>query len=234
MISGAQAAYANREAKGYRCQRHIVIHNGMDVGQFRPDPEARVRVRTELAIPRNETLIGLVGRLDPVKGHPVFLETAALLARERADVRFVCVGDGPEPYRSRLQRLGQELGLTDRLIWAGSRQDMPAVYNALDIVCSPSYSEGFSLVIGEAMACGVPCVVTDVGDPAKIVGDTGVVVPPGDLQALAVGLRTMLQELHEVEPHLLCERIVGHFSVETMVDATERALLEVCSGGVSW
>lgn len=229
-ISSSEAAYANREAKGYRCQRHVIIYNGIDVNQFRPDPEARVRVRTEWAIVENEKLIGLVGRLDPVKGHPVFLKAASLLASEREDVRFVCLGDGPQPYRNQLQQLGQELGLTERLIWAGARKDMPAVYNALDIVCSPSYGEGFNLAIGEAMACGVPVVVTDVGDPAKIAGDAGIVVPPGDQQMLAKGLRTMLQELHEIEPHLLRERIVRRFSVETMVEATERILIEMCGG----
>jgi len=233
MISCGQAAYADREAKGYRCQRHMVIYNGIDVDQFRPDVEARVRVRSQWAIPENGKLIGLVGRLAPQKGHPVFLKAAAELASEREDLRFVCVGDGPEPYRRQLLRLSQELGLTGRLIWAGSRQDMPAVYNALDVFCSSSYAEGLPNVIEEAMACGVPCVVTHVGDSANVVADMGIVVPPGDPQALAVGLRTMLQKLHKVEPHLLCERIVRHFSMETMVDATERALLEVCSGGVS-
>jgi glycosyltransferase involved in cell wall biosynthesis len=103
---------------------------------------------------------------------------------------------------------------------------MPAVYNALDIVCSPSYSQRFNNVVGEAMACGVPCVVTDVGDPVKIVGDLGMVVPPGDPQMLANALRTMLEKRHEIEPHQLRERIVRQFSVETMVEATEKILIE--------
>lgn len=230
MISISEASRDYLQARGYRCPKTIVIHNGIDTDRFRPDADARVRVRTDWAILENETLIGLVGRLDPVKGHPVFLEAAATLARERTDVRFVCVGDGPEPYRGQLQRLGQSLGLTDQLIWAGSRQDMPAVYSALDIVCSTSYREGFNNVLGEAMACGVPCVVTDSSDPAKIVGNTGIVVPPGDPQALVEGLVTMMQELLKDQPRLLRERIAQNFSVETIVDATEKALLEVYHG----
>jgi glycosyltransferase involved in cell wall biosynthesis len=78
------------------------------------------------------------------------------------------------------------------------------------------------------MACGVPCVVTDVGDPAKIVGDAGIVVPPGDPKMLAKGLRTMLQELHEMKPHQLRERIVRRFSAETMIETTERIFMETC------
>lgn len=226
-ISCSEVAYTNREVKGYRCQKHVIIYNGIDVIRFRPDTEARIRVRAEWAITGDQKLIGLVGRLAPVKGHPAFLKAAALLANEREDVRFVCVGDGPQAYRSQLQRLSQELGLTKRLIWAGAREDMPAVYNALDIVCSSSYSEGFSLVIGEAMACGVPCVVTDVGDSAKIVADMGIVVPSADPQMLAEGLNTMLQGLHEIKPQLLRERVASHFSAETIVEATERTLRDL-------
>ncbi len=229
MISNSEAGDANLKAQGYRCQRNVVIYDGIDIEQFRPDSEARVRVRTEWATLDNEKLIGLVGRLDPVKGHPTFLKAAALLADERKDIRFICVGDGPQTYRIQLQRLSQELGLTGRLQWIGVRRDMPAVYNALDMVCSPSYDEGFNNVIGEAMACGVPCVVTDVGDPAKIVGDAGVVVPPGDPSLLAKGLSAMLQKLSEIKPLLLRERIVRRFSVETMMGATERIFIETCS-----
>jgi glycosyltransferase involved in cell wall biosynthesis len=231
-ISNSEAGYVSRKARGYRCQKNVVIFNGADVDQFRPDSEARVRVRSEWAIPENEKLIGLVGRLDPVKDHSTFFTAAALLADERKDVRFVCIGDGPQTYRIQLQRLSQELGLTERLIWAGAREDMPAVYNAMDIVCSSSLREGFPNVIAEAMACGVPCVVTDVGDSAKIVGDMGIVVPLDNPHMLAGGLRTMLQKLHETNPDLLRERIVRYFSVETMVEATERILIETCSGRV--
>jgi glycosyltransferase involved in cell wall biosynthesis len=232
MISISEAVHDSLKAKGYRCQKNVVIFNGIDVDCFRPNSEAGAQARSKWDTFENEKLIGLVGRLDPVKDHPTFLRAAALLANEREDIRFVCVGDGPQPYRSQLQQLSQELGLTERLIWAGAREDMPAVYNALDIVCSPSYREGFNNVIGEAMACGVPCVVTDTADPAKIVANLGIVVPPGDPQMLAEGLRTMLLELHEIKPHLLRERIVRHFSVETMVAATERILIETCSGRV--
>jgi glycosyltransferase involved in cell wall biosynthesis len=225
MISNSETGYNNRKASGYRCQKQLVINNGFDVERFKPDPEARTRVRSGWGI-KDEQLIGIVARLTPSKGHPIFLEAVALLAKEQKDVRFVVVGDGSD--RKRLELLGCELGLTESLIWAGARKDMPAVYNALDILCSSSYGEGFPNVIGEAMACGVPCVVTDVGDAAKIVGNDGIVVPAGDPQALAKGLRTMLLRLHDVKPLRLRQRIVRHFSIEIMVETTEKILAEAC------
>src|SRR3989304_424560 len=229
MISGSQAGYNSRKAKGYSCQKQIVILYGIDIDQFQPDPQARVQVRSEWGALENEKLIGRIGRLAPDKGYPNFLEAAALLAKERKDVRFVIVGDGPDTYREQLRLLSQELGLTERLIWAGARENMPAVYNALDIVCSSSYSEGFGLTVAEAMGCGVPCVVTDVGDSARIVGEEGIVVPPGDPLKLADGLKTMLLKLHDIKPQLLRERIISRFSIENMVESTEKALIEVCS-----
>jgi glycosyltransferase involved in cell wall biosynthesis len=113
------------------------------------------------------------------------------------------------------------------LIWAGPRHDMPAVYNALDMITSSSYGEGFSNVIGEAMACGVPCVVTDVGDSARIVGGTGIVVPPGDPEALAVAWRGLLklpEEQRVMLTQAACERIKRNFSVHHLVNKLEAAL----------
>src|SRR5712692_4540998 len=116
----------------------IVIPNGIDTELFRPDKERGLRVRTGWGITENQKLIGIVARLDPMKDHRSFLKAASLLAGERADVRFVCVGDGPDDYRQELRALGQQLGLTDKIKWAERRDDMPAVYNALDILVSSS------------------------------------------------------------------------------------------------
>jgi glycosyltransferase involved in cell wall biosynthesis len=228
MIANSEAGYTGRKTRGYRCIKQFVINNGFDTNKFKPDLEARLQVRSEWSI-KNERLIGLVGRLDPSKGHPTFLEAAALLSKERKDLRFVIVGDGSNKNKRHLELLSHELGLTESLIWAGAREDMPAVYNALDILCSSSNSEGSPNVIGEAMACGVPCVVTDVGDSARIVGDEGIVVPPGDPKMLANGLRTMLLKLHDIKPYQIRDRIVKHFTIANMVDKTERILIETCS-----
>jgi len=126
--------------------------------------------------------------------------------------------------------LGESLGITERLIWAGTFSDLLTVYNALDLLVSSSTSEGFSNVIGEAMACGVPCVVTDVGDSALIVGDTGNIVPPGDSHALAQALRSWLR-LSKRERHAkglqARVRIEREFNTHAMVMKTEAALLNL-------
>jgi len=127
--------------------------------------------------------------------------------------------------------LSKGLGIYDRVIWAGFREDMNAVFNALDVLCSASYGEGFPNVVGEAMACGVPCVVTDVGASAEIVGKLGVVVPPGDAKMLAGGLENILNMLPDFDSTDLRRRIAENFSVDEMVERTEQALKEVLSGG---
>jgi glycosyltransferase involved in cell wall biosynthesis len=224
LISVSEAVQAAARANGYRCQRQRVIHPGVGLQTFRPDQAGRALLRDEWGITSDMKLIGLVGRLDPIKGHPVFLEAARILAAKRADLVFVCVGDGPEPYRRQLHRVGAELGLGERLIWAGHRPygDMPNVYNALDLLCLASRSEGFGNVIAEAMACGVPCVATQVGGVPEIVGHLGILVPPGDPAALARGVLETL--VTNPSPDELRQHIIAGFSIEATVEATEREL----------
>ncbi len=221
--------------KGYPERKMVVVPNGIDTDRFRPHPEGRERVRAEWGVGKEEKLIGICARLDPMKDHPTFLRAAALLGRTRKDVRFVCVGDGPEPYSRELKGLAEELGVAGRLIWAGSRKDMTAVYSALDIATSSSFSEGFSNAIAEAMACGVPCVVTDVGDSARIVGEAGVVVPAGDPAALAAAWTKILDlpEEERIKVSLTSrERVAKEFSVKVMVEKTNEALLSLKGGEV--
>lgn len=230
MISNSFEGLASRRRLGYRCKSEIVIHNGIDTDRFRPDPPAREIVRREWGVPGDARLIGVAARLSPVKGHADFLKAASLLLRERGDAHFVCIGGGHEPYRNELKLLGLELGLGGRIIWTGVRTDMPSVLNALDVLCSSSHSEGLPNVIGEAMACGVPCVVTDVGDSALIVGDLGIVVPPSDPAALSRGLGGMLDMLPKVRCDDLRRRIKENFTLEKMIGETEKALEELLNG----
>lgn len=219
---------------GYPADRSVVIPNGIDTERFRPDPGARNRIRLEWGVDDREKLIGLVGRLDPMKDHPVFLEAASLLVKEREHMRFVCVGDGPDDYRARLRNIATDLRLEERLLWVGSRTDMPDVYNALDIgISSSAYGEGISNAVGEAMACGVPCVVTAVGDSAWLVGDTGMIVPPKD----AVALKNAVTRLLDRTPHSPSQirlRITERLSVDALVLTTERTLGQVaCTSGTA-
>jgi glycosyltransferase involved in cell wall biosynthesis len=162
-----------------------VVPNGIDTERFKFNPSARRAIRNEWGVSENECLIGLVGRLDPMKDHETFLKAASLLVGSGTAVRFVCIGGDGLSDQYKLSALANELGLAGRLIWAGHQGDLAAVLNTLDIHCSASISEGFSNAIAETMAAGIPNVVTDVGDSALIVGNLGKVVPPGNPAALA-------------------------------------------------
>ncbi len=215
-------------AHGYPRDKLRVIPNGIDTDRFRPDSDARMRLRAELGIAPDERLVGLIARLDPMKDHLTFLRAAALLAQERSDIRFFCAGQGSKGELRRLQAISERLGLGQRVIWGGTRADMPSVYSALDLATSSSaFGEGFSNAIAEAMACGIPCVVTDVGDSAWIVGDTGEVVRPQDPLALVAGWRAMLNRL-DAAPGAPCEaaraRVVTQFGLDRFVDSTYAAL----------
>jgi glycosyltransferase involved in cell wall biosynthesis len=213
---------------GFPPDKMVVIPNGLDTERFQPDSEARAKVRAEWETSENTILIGLVGRLDPMKDHRNFLRAAALMCEERQDVRFVCVGTGPENYARELHELASELNITEQIIWAGARPDMPAVYNALDIATSASaYGEGFANVIGEAMACGVPCVVTDVGDSKFIVGDAGVVVAPSNSQALFTAWLEILQMNKEKLSRMAKTRIHENFQIKVLYEKTENILISV-------
>jgi glycosyltransferase involved in cell wall biosynthesis len=210
--------------RGFSSNKIIVIPNGINVDYFRPLRTHREQFRRECGIKKTEKLIGLIARLNPMKDHSTFLQAAGLLARERNDVRFVCVGSGPKSYEAKLRKLAADLGLDNILIWIGSRHDMQFVYNGLDVLTlSSSYGEGFANVIGEAMACGVPCVVTDVGDSALIVDDLGEVVPARDPVELKNGMIRILRRIDK-EKRMLSEdnrrRIANEFSVDTMINRT--------------
>jgi len=226
-------SYAGKEFHrgiGYSTNRMMVIPNGICTDRFKPDHLSGLGVRDEWGIDEKTVLIGLVGRIDPMKDHKTFLHAVKIFDQEGCSVRFVCIGDGKEPYKSEIRSLCMVLGLNDSLICAGERYDMAAVYNAMDIVTSSSFGEGFSNVIGEAMACGVSCVVTDVGDSAIIVGETGVIVPPKDPQALADGWRSMLKHLKDKSysiKKMARARIVFHYNSEIFVQKTSKRLLSL-------
>lgn len=208
---------------GYPVERMRVVPNGIDTDTLRPSPGDGERKRVEWGVGAHEILIGMVGRLDPMKDHPTFLRAASLLSERNDHVRFVCVGDGDPDYKARMYDLAQTLHLHDRLIWAGLQHDMQAVYNAFDISVLSSCGEGFPNVVGEAMSCGKVCVVTDVGDAARIVGDTGRVVPPGDPQRLSDAINEVIAmskgERMDSE-HRARYRIVEHFGVNALLERT--------------
>jgi glycosyltransferase involved in cell wall biosynthesis len=210
---------------GFPNEKIIVIHNGIDTDRFKPDNEARGRVRHEWGIREGEKLVGLVGRLDPMKDHPTFLKAAASMIARRKNIRFVCIGRGSITYQTYLRSLGDKLGLSEHVTWIDPRQDIHIFYNALDVaVSSSAWGEGFPNVVAEAMASGVWCVVTDVGDSACLVERTGQVVPANSPEAMARAIEISLQDGHEAKPELVRKRIVQNFAIGKMVELTEKAL----------
>ena len=233
IIANSEAGKRYVVAHGFPGNKLVTIPNGIDVESFRFDAAGRRDVCAGWGVREYEILVGIVARLDPMKDHPTFLEAARRVALKYQHVRFVCVGDGPADYAALLERQAQELGLAGRIIWAGARDDMAAVYSALDIATSTSFGEGFSNAIAEAMACERPCVVTDVGDSAWIVGETGRVVPPGDPQALAEGLFRMIDQPASERAALgtaARARIESEFGIEALVSRTVQVLgLDRCA-----
>ena len=215
--SGAQSCIR----KGFPAQAIRVIENGFDTDLFRSDAQVRERLRAELGLRPDEITIGLPARIDPVKGHVTFLEAAAEALKSNAALRFVCIGGGSRSLADELKALADRLGIGSRVIWTGNRDDMPAILNALDIVTLCSNSEGFPNAIGEAMACGVPCVATDVGDTRRLIAETGLIVPPRDPHALAHAWRTLIDagERHRLG-NAARERMVKNFSLDRLAERT--------------
>lgn len=211
-------------SNGFAPERLRVIPNGIDTARFKPNEEGGKALRRLWNVGEQETLIGLVGRIDPMKDHPTFLKAAALFARSQPTARFVCVGHGPEALVTELKQLALDLGVSERIIWAGGHEDMAAVYSSLNLAVSASYGEGFPNVIGEAMACGVPCVVTNVGDSADIIGDLGFVVPARDPDSMAAQWKACLERYDASWPARLRARITNCFSVDRLVEETEMLL----------
>jgi glycosyltransferase involved in cell wall biosynthesis len=216
---------------GYHPRRWVRIPNGMDLDRFRPDEDSRRSVRAEFGLDQQMVLIGMLARYDPMKGHADFLHAAGLLTRSGVDAHFLLAGQAVSLDNETLMALIFEEGLAGRVHLLGRRNDIHCLEAALDIlVMSSVFGEGFPNVVGEAMACGVPCAVTDVGDAAFLVADTGRVVPPRDPAALADALMVLVR-LGADYRHRLGEsarrRVVENFSIENTVVAYEALYSEL-------
>jgi len=185
IIVNSVAGQEVHRRNGYRPRAWAQIANGVDTHAFTPRRAARDALRQALGIPRDSFAIGLIARFHPMKDHRGFFAAAKILAARRSDAMFVLAGSRTEASAA-IQAMIAAEGLAGRVISLGTRHDMASIYPALDMVTlSSAYGEGCPNVLLEAMACGVPCVATDVGDCARIIGDTGEVVQPRDPAALA-------------------------------------------------
>ncbi len=216
---------AQHEALSYRVEKNCVIPNGFDTSLFKPSQQARLDLRKELDLPEKAFLIGLICRYHPMKDHNNFLQAAALLLKKYPDVYLILVGTNVDEKNTTLHQLIQDLRIVERVRLLGERSDMSRLTAALDLATSASaYGEAFPLIIGEAMSCGVPCVVTDVGDSAWVVSDTGRVVSPRNPQALAEAwqeLIVMSSDDRDALGKAARSRIIETFSLEAVVTQFE-------------
>ncbi len=215
---------------GYPEEKMVVISNGFALEAFQPDPAARPKVRQELGLPENAPLIGLVARFDPAKDHANFLRAAGLLHRDHPGVHYLLCGKDVTGDNPGLAGEIAAAGIGDRCRLLGMRRDVPRLTAALDIAVSSSAGEAFPNAIGEAMACGIPCAVTDVGDSALLVGETGRVVPPRDPQALAAAWREMLEMGKEGRGRLGAlarRRVETHFDIKEIALSYQRLYQEI-------
>ena len=233
IVCNSETALRTHVALGYPRDKFVVIPNGIDAARFCPDPAAYVAVRRELSVAAGTPLIGLVGRFHPQKDHRGFLRAVGILARRDDSVRFLLCGEDVTPGNARLGEWIVEHGLGDRVHLLGVRQDMPRLTAALDVATSSSsHGEAFGNVIVEAMACGVPCVVTDVGDSGAIVGATGRLVAPGEPEALARAWAELLAAGPEERAALGAaarRRAIEHYAIEGVLERYQALYEEIAT-----
>ncbi|MYE01252.1 MAG: glycosyltransferase [Alphaproteobacteria bacterium] len=222
VLCNAEAGRAVHQRLGYRPARWRVVPNGVDLERFRPRPGERAAVRAELGLGDGNFVVGMCARVDPMKDHATFVKAAAF-AGTVPEARFVLIGAGTGEPGSALERTIAAAGLSGRFVRLGLREDIPRLQAALDVAAlSSAFGEGFPNVLAEAMACGVPCAATNVGDSAAIVGDTGLVVPPGDPEALAGAWAELRSEGRDARAARGAEarrRISERYSLAAMIDA---------------
>lgn len=225
VIFVSQNSKIQHEALAYCCDNSCIIPNGFDTSLFKPSVEARLNIRSELGLSEETFLIGLIARYHPMKDHANFIRAAVLLSKNFSKVHFILAGTNVDHNNHTLLKMIKDLGLFKQIHLLGERHDVPLLTSALDIASLASaYGEAFPLIIGEAMSCGIPCVVTDVGDAAWIVGNTGRVVSPRNPEALANAWKELIvlgSESREILGKAARARIIECFSLDSVVHQYE-------------
>jgi len=193
ILFNSDAGYHYHRAHGFNNARMLVIPYGFDTELFHPNLDARHSVRAELDVPPDAFLIGRFARMDAMKDYPTFIAGAARILREHPTVYFICTGRDVNRKNGMLTQLLDAHNVSDRFVLLGHRDDMPRLMASVDFTVSSSMTEGFPNVVGEAMACGVPNIVTDVGDSAQLIDDARWVAPRKNPAALAEVMEQMLR-----------------------------------------
>jgi glycosyltransferase involved in cell wall biosynthesis len=234
ILVNSQVARKVHEATGYSADKMVVIPNGFDLERFIPAASARHELRSEFGLDAATPLVGVIGRFHPQKNQIGFVQVMTALHASRPDVHFLLAGQGVDSDNRVLVAAIHAAGVDGVCHLLGLRTDIPRLMAALDVLALPSVGEAFPNVVGEAMACAVPCAVTDVGDSAWIVGDTGRVVPAGDMSGLAIAVHDLLNMPSEERTALGAgarERVSSLFEIGAVVKQYEAFYESLASEG---
>lgn len=221
IVCVAEAARLAHVAVGYDASRMVVVPNGYDLARFHERADEALELRTRLGIATDDVVVGCVGRFDPAKDYQGLTRACAELGAAFPKLRVLVVGPGVTPENAVLRDWIAEAGMSGRFVLAGEQGDVPLYLACMDVFCLPSRTEAFPNVVVEAMLMGRLCVVTDVGDAAAMIGDTGMVVPPEDPERLAAGLSKALRLPADTRIKMgerASERARAQYSMETMLD----------------
>lgn len=211
---------------GYYSNKMVVINNGYNLDKYKPDPESGVKVRTELNLSQTELFFGMIGRFNVQKDHHGLLRSLGFLKEKGIKFKCALVGSNMTTDNKKLVTWIKQRDLVEEIILLGQRTDIASLMNAFDIhLFSSSFGEGFPNVLAEAMACGTPCLTTDVGDASQIVGETGWVVPAMESKAFATALCVAIEELRD-DPEewqrrseAAVGRVTREFNLDKMIQA---------------
>lgn len=211
---------------GYKKEKFVYIPNGYDEEVFYLNQS--LSIRHEFGLTEDSIVIGLIARFNPEKDHLNFLQGLSEVKLRFPEVRALLAGDGIDNENEYLRNIIKEYGLESNIIMVGLRSDLINIYNTIDFLVLSSVSEAFPNVVAEAMLCEKPCVVTDVGDAAKIIGDTGFVVPIKNPERLSNAICKMM-DMSKNERNILGNkarsRILNHYSLNKMVESYESIYL---------
>ena len=224
IIANSYASIEFHKKSGFFMDKSVVIHNGIDISRFRRDEKIRKKKREKFNIKSNELVLGIVARVDYMKGY-IYLAKALKEILKDKKIKFVAVGDGDKNILKECKEMLKDF--ENQVYFVGMQKDTQKFYNMFDIYISSSiFGEGFSNSIAEAMSSEVPCVVTDVGDSKIIVGEIGEVVKPKSEKELIKGIKSMLNKDYKNLGKLSRKRIVENFSIEKMVKKIEKEILK--------
>jgi len=234
IICCSHSAYQTHLSLGYPKKKMIVILNGVDATRFQPSKSARGLIKNKLRLTHDVKLVGMFARYHPQKDHHTLFRAAGILVRRNPRVHFVLAGESVDVSNEQLLAWSMEESIQNNIHMLGDRQDMPALIAGVDIITlTSSHGEALPQVLGEAMACGIPCVATNIGDVAEFLGGAGIIVEPQNPQSLADAWHEILS-LPEAEYKDLClqgrKRICEFYNIKDMVNAYKSIYWKVNEG----